>query len=267
MSNGRFTSTKTFSFEGGQHTVKELSDRFGLNPSVLHKRLSRNDGDVARCVYGVFDTHKFVDMLGQKYGRLTVIRIAGRNRHGQIEWNCACECGGYSVVVGSQLRYGITKSCGCLHRELTSAASTTHGMSKTPIYAIWHSMVDRCHLSSSHAYDRYGARGIKVCARWRDFENFYADMGNRPEGMSLERIDNDGDYSPDNVKWATQKEQANNRRCNVKYQYGDEELTLAQWADRGMVCIGTLWSRLQRGVPFPICLLNIDLRQMRGRFA
>lgn len=205
-----------------------------------------------------------IDLTGERFGRLTVLKQAGKNKHRQLQWHCLCDCGSPTIALGFVLRKGEKQSCGCLKRESIAAVNLSHGMSRTPIYRIWRSMLDRCHLPSSHAYSRYGGRGIKVCDRWQDFENFYADMGDRPKGMSLERTDNDGDYCPENVRWASNKEQANNRRANVYYEYGDERLTLAQWAEKGEVSVGTLWSRLKRGVPFPACLLNIDLRTLRG---
>jgi hypothetical protein len=268
MNSGQFVTEKAFMFDGRQQTVREIAESIGIKPSTLHKRLKRHDNDIEACVYGDFDANKFIDLTGQVFGRLTATSMVGKDKHGQIKWLCKCECGNEATVIGPSLRKDDgTRSCGCLKREMTSAASRTHGMSKTPIHAIWHSMMQRCHDKNSHAYIRYGARGITVCDRWHDFENFYADIGDKPEGMSLERGDNDGPYSPENVEWATAKAQANNRRSNVKYKYGDEELTIAQWADRGMISVGTLWSRLQRGIPFPICLLNIDLKTLRGRFA
>ena len=115
-----------------------------------------------------------------------------------------------------------------------------------PMRNIHKSMMDRCHLSTSHAYSRYGGRGIKVCDRWQSFENFYADMGDRPDGMSLERVDNDGGYCPENVRWASAKDQANNRRSNRLIEFNGETKTLAQWADHVGMSIGTLWARLTR---------------------
>jgi homospermidine synthase len=105
-------------------------------------------------------------------------------------------------------------------------------------------MIDRCHLPTSHTYNRYGERGISVCERWHNFENFYADMGDKPEGMSLERIDNNGDYCPENVIWATAKQQANNRKSNVVLEHNGKKQTMQQWCDELGLKIGTVWARL-----------------------
>ncbi len=207
----------------------------------------------------------FRDLTGERFGRLLVLHKNGYNKHHQLYWMCECECGTSKNVLGCVLSRGECNSCGCLHKEVIAKINYSHGMTRTPIYAIWRSMLQRCYDKNSHAYNRYGGRGINVCDEWQTFEGFYKDMGDKPKGMSLERLDNNADYSPKNVVWATNKEQSNNRRSNVKYQYGDEYLTLAQWSDKGHVSIGTLWARLKRGIPFPYCLLNIDLRQLRGR--
>lgn len=185
-----------------------------------------------------------IDMTGKKYGRLTVIEMAGRNKHNQRLWRCICDCGNETEVIGYSIRYGDTLSCGCLKKELIASVNMKHGMSKSHIWSIHKSMMDRCYLPTAFAYSRYGGRGIRVCDRWHSFENFFADMGHRPEDMSLERVDNNGDYCPDNVRWGTAEDQANNRRSNRLIAYNGETKTLAQWAKSVGMSIGTLWSRL-----------------------
>lgn len=187
---------------------------------------------------------RFIDLTGERFGRLRVLQRDGCNKHGQVKWWCRCDCGVEKHVLGMCLTRGETQSCGCLHKEKTSEASKTHGMTRTQIYAIWHSMMDRCHLPTSDAYRRYGARGINVCAKWKKFENFYADMGDKPKGKSLERIDNNGDYSPENVIWADAKTQANNRRSNVILEHAGKKQTMQQWCDELGLKIGTVWARL-----------------------
>ena len=203
---------------------------------------------------------RFRDLTGERFGRLLVLQRDGANKHGQVKWWCECDCGVRKHVLGTLLTKGETKSCGCLHREVTSNVSKTHGMSKTPIWSIHRSMMDRCHLPTSQAYDRYGGRGIQVCERWQKFEDFYADMGDKPDGMSLERIDNDGDYCPENVRWASTKEQANNRRNSRWIEFNGQRKTLAQWAEEYGVKLGTLWSRLKLGIPMEEALVNKDRR-------
>lgn len=162
------------------------------------------------------DVIKF-NLAGKKFGRWTVIDRAPRTRPNQdTRWNCVCDCGERGVVAGSPLRRGTAKSCGCLARELSSARWTTHGYAKhtearKPIYRAWTAMIARCHGTASHVKVRYRDRGIVVCDRWRySFENFLADMGERPEGHSLDRIDNSGNYEPGNCRWATPSQQARN---------------------------------------------------------
>lgn len=154
------------------------------------------------------------EMIGHVFGRWRVLRENGR-RHRQIVWRCICECGTEKDVPAYFLRNGDSQSCGCLMRE-RNASRGTHGKSKrgqrTGEYRSWCSMKRRCRNKNSPDYPRYGGRGIDYCQQWESFENFLADMGPRPHGKSLDRINNDLGYFPGNCKWSTHKEQQNNRR-------------------------------------------------------
>jgi len=193
---------------------------------------------------------KFIDLVGQRFGRLVVMELIGRINN-NIRWNCICDCGKTTIVQGGNLPNGNTKSCGCYRKEQTSERITIHGHLKnkliTRIYKCWQHMMERCYNSSCKEYKYYGGRGIKVCERWHKFENFYKDMGNKPEGMTLDRKNNDGDYCLENCRWATKEEQANNKRNNHWIEYQGETKTLAQWARSLDIKAATLGRRLRVG--------------------
>lgn len=191
-----------------------------------------------------------IDMTGKVFGLLTVVRPVEADKRGVL-WLCRCECGTEKVLPARQLNRGAVNSCGCLRRALSIQRSTRHGGSRTSEYQIWRGMVDRCENPGSAVYDRYGGRGIRVCDRWKSsFEAFRADMGSRPSNKhTLDRVNNDEGYGPDNCRWASYLVQANNTRQNVWVEYMGESKTVAQWIRH--LCLplshSTYLSRIKNG--------------------
>lgn len=175
-----------------------------------------------------------------RYGRLTVLQ---RQQGG---WLCSCDCGNLKIVTGSHLREGRVQSCGCLNTEVRRSAKT-HGKRHTRTWAIWSNMIQRCGNSSNPSFRNYGARGISVCDRWTDFQNFLLDMGEAPVGLTLERIKNEEGYSTGNCRWATRSEQAINKRTNRLIEVGGLTKPLKVWCSELAIPYWTAHARLRRG--------------------
>lgn len=187
-----------------------------------------------------------IDLTGKRFGRLEVIKQGEKTKAGNIRWICKCDCGNETAVLGENLRYGHTKSCGCLHSEVT----TKHGGSDSRLYTIWSLMKRRCLTKTASDYARYGGRGITVCEEWiNDFSSFYdwaVNNGYKPH-LTLDRRNNNGSYSPENCHWATAKEQQNNTRFNHLLTYNGRTLTIAQWSEETEIPYATLLTRIKRG--------------------
>lgn len=185
---------------------------------------------------------KKTEMIGKKFGKLTPIEEGG-HMGGFLAYKCQCDCGNTAIIRGTSLRSGNTTSCGCVHKTMVGNLNKKHGLKQTAEYSVWQNMITRCTNSNTNCFYRYGGRGISVCDEWRDFEKFYADMGNRPNGMTLERIDNNGSYSKENCRWATLKEQARNTRRTKLVEHNGKTQCLKDWANEVGIVYNTLRKR------------------------
>lgn len=193
---------------------------------------------------------KIIDLTGMRFGRLTVIERNGKNKCGDARWLCKCDCGNTTSVIGSKLRTGWTKSCGCLQREWASENFSTHRHSKTSLYNIWYNMKERCFRKTHIRYPRYGGRGIKICSEWMVFENFYdwAIANGYEEGLSLERKCIDGNYEPSNCCWIPRAKQAQNKSNTVWIVYRGERMCMAEFSRRIGVSVNVIRNRLKHGL-------------------
>jgi len=192
---------------------------------------------------------KLISLVGQKFGRWTALERA-KDKNGLVRWKCCCDCGTIRDVRSIRLRNGLTKSCGCLQREMASIKNTKHSQSNSSIYYSWIDMKRRCNDPNNVGYKYYGARGIKVCDRWlNSFENFFTDMGKKPEKFTLERKDFDGNYEPSNCIWVSKKEQQRNKRNNRLINYNGKIQCMSKWAEEIGVSLPALWWRLKHYPP------------------
>lgn len=184
------------------------------------------------------------DLTGMKFGKLSVAGRANdrKNNRGYrlIMWKCVCDCGGTTECSSGTLKRGNSKSCGCNRGE-------RHGKSGTLYYAVWVGMIARCERSETDSFQMYGGRGISVCPRWKhSFLKFQKDMGPRPKGMSIDRIDTNGNYEPKNCRWATPKQQSRNTRRNVVLSVNGESMCISEWEQKMNLPRTTIWQRIRK---------------------
>lgn len=180
---------------------------------------------------------------GDRFGKLVTIKLGEPGKGRRKRWLCRCDCGSVLLVRQDHMLSGNTRSCGCSSGNYTGSRRT-HGMTGTTTYVVWCRMRSRCLIESDAAYPNYGGRGITICDRWRSFENFFADMGERPDGLTIERRDNNSGYSPDNCYWATRSQQSRNKRSNVLLTCNGRSQPLAAWAEEIGINDATLWARI-----------------------
>ncbi|MBP1971581.1 hypothetical protein J2Z83_003732 [Virgibacillus natechei] len=194
-----------------QAVSSQLTNGYTKSCGCLQKEKAR------KSIRNIIPKENFIDLAGEKFNRLTVVSFVGEEGTHRL-WRCKCECGNERTIREYAFKNGRTKSCGCYNRQRSSEYNTKHGQSYknkkfTPEYQAWANMVKRCTNHNATGYEYWGGRGITICDRWELFENFFADMGSKPtENHSLDRIDNEKDYSPDNCKWSDKTEQVINRR-------------------------------------------------------
>ncbi len=194
-------------------------------------------------------TARIIIAPGQRFGRLEALRPSA-SKGGLSQWVVRCECGTELIAAASKMHRGDKLSCGCLQRDMVRKHGAASGGQRSPEYSVWAKMRRRCSSKTDDRYADYGGRGIVVCARWQDsFENFYEDMGPRPNGTQLDRIDNDGNYEPGNCRWATRKVQQNNMRANRVLEFDGKRKTMSEWAGHIGVPYSLIQSRIQRGWP------------------
>lgn len=185
--------------------------------------------------------------IGDAFGYLTVIARTPSKFVKQARWLCRCTCGVQKEFYTTHLRSKNTKSCGCRFRAMQREAKVTHGLSGSPTHTTWTLMKQRCLNPNAPDYDKYGGRGITVCERWLSFANFFADVGERPQGKTLDRVNNDVGYEPGNCRWATLVEQQANRRNTKTLTYKGETLPVSEWARRANMPNNRLHMRLRNG--------------------
>ncbi len=191
---------------------------------------------------------RFIDLRGRRFGRLTAMYRGENTKYNDTTWVCICDCGNQKTIRYFDLISGKTISCGCYKAEDTRQRMTTHGESHTRLHDIWRGMIKRCEAPYASRYDLYGGRGIGVCAEWHTYENFaeWAKQSGYRDDLSIDRIDPNGNYCPENCRWATAKEQSNNTSRNHYVEYDGKRYTISELAEIKKINAGTLRSRIDK---------------------
>ena len=192
---------------------------------------------------------KQLNLTGERFGKLVAIKTIGKNKNGAYLWQCKCDCGNEIIANVGNLKNGHTKSCGCLRVDRCKTNFTKHGLEHTRLYGIWSDMRLRCYDEKNIAYHRYGGRGITICDEWKnDVKAFYdwATANGYKDSLTIDRIDNDGNYCPENCRWATVKEQASNRRSNILVTHNGKTQTMKKWANEVGTPYKVVWARMQK---------------------
>lgn len=201
----------------------------------------------------------FHDLTGERFGRLTVVErvenyVSPNGKWKQTRWKCLCDCGNYKIIHATSLTRGLTRSCGCYNDEEMQKRKIKHNMTRSRLYMIWCNMKDRCYNKNADSYKDYGGRGIKICPEWQEFIPFMEweykngfDENLEATDCSIDRINTNGNYCPENCKWSNIYEQANNKRSNHILEYRSEKKTMAQWARELEIPYSTLSQRIRRG--------------------
>lgn len=189
---------------------------------------------------------RFKNIIRKRFGMLLVIDLKFMHKREGAFWECLCDCNKISIVRGTSLLTNKTKSCGCGEHPIK------HGLHQSPEYTTWENMIQRCTNPNAPNWKNYGGRGVSVCERWLSFENFYSDMGAKPAGgraWSIDRIDNNGNYTPENCRWATKKQQCRNMRKTRLIAFNDEIRCQAEWAEILHIPVSTIRNRYRSGKP------------------
>lgn len=218
----------------------------GTEKTVIGDSLKNGRSKSCGCQY----IKSFLDITGKSFGRLIVIGLSHRNKNNDLYWNVRCQCGTEKTVLGNSLKNGSIQSCGCLVKEKIKKLRYKHGMSRSATYLAWRGMKSRCLNPKHRAYHRYGRKGVIICDEWiNSFESFYNDMGEKPKGLTLDRINGNKGYFKENCRWATYKQQARNMKCNRIIEYKGERKTLAEYAEKFGLNPTTLLYRIKANWP------------------